>query len=110
MPIYEYGCAACGQVVEQWQKISDPPLTACPACNGELHKLMSCSTFHLKGSGWYISDYGRKIQSANQAGTSKSEGGDADAKVSAGNGAPSVPAVPAGPPSSPTPAAASSSE
>jgi putative FmdB family regulatory protein len=41
MPIYEYQCAACGQVVERWQKIADAPLTECPACGGSLHKIIS---------------------------------------------------------------------
>jgi putative FmdB family regulatory protein len=58
MPIYEYQCAACGRVTEKWQKISEPPLTVCPACGGDLNKIISSCTFHLKGSGWYVTDYG----------------------------------------------------
>ena len=58
MPIYEYQCAACGQVTEKWQKISEPPLTVCPVCGGGLSKLISSCAFHLKGSGWYVTDYG----------------------------------------------------
>ena len=58
MPIYEYQCAACGQVTEKWQKISEPPVTVCPACGGSLSKLISSCAFHLKGSGWYVTDYG----------------------------------------------------
>jgi putative FmdB family regulatory protein len=58
MPIYEYQCAACGQVTEKWQKFSEPPLTVCPACGGGLSKLISSCAFHLKGSGWYVTDYG----------------------------------------------------
>ena len=57
MPIYEYQCAACGQVTEAWQKFSDAPLTTCPACGGAMTKLISNCAFHLKGSGWYVSDY-----------------------------------------------------
>jgi putative FmdB family regulatory protein len=57
MPIYEYQCAACGRVVEKFQKVSDPPLTDCPACGGSLHKIISSCAFHLKGSGWYVTDY-----------------------------------------------------
>ncbi|MFA4904152.1 MAG: zinc ribbon domain-containing protein [Desulfobaccales bacterium] len=60
MPIYEYQCAACGQVVERWQKISEAPLTECAACGGSLHKLISSCAFHLKGSGWYVTDYAGK--------------------------------------------------
>jgi putative FmdB family regulatory protein len=57
MPIYEYQCAACGKVTEAWQKFSDAPLTVCPACGGVMAKLVSNCAFHLKGSGWYVSDY-----------------------------------------------------
>jgi len=57
MPIYEYQCVACGRVVERWQKISEAPLTTCPACGGGLSKLISNCAFHLKGSGWYVTDY-----------------------------------------------------
>ena len=60
MPIYEYQCAACGQVVERWQKISDSPLADCPGCGGSLHKIISSCAFHLKGSGWYVTDYAGK--------------------------------------------------
>lgn len=57
MPIYEYECGACGKVHEILQKMSDNPLTECPECTGRLHKRISQCTFHLKGSGWYVTDY-----------------------------------------------------
>jgi len=57
MPIYEYQCTVCGKVMEAWQKFSDEPLTICPACGGAMCKLISNCAFHLKGSGWYVSDY-----------------------------------------------------
>lgn len=57
MPIYEYQCAACGQVMETWQKFSEAPLTTCAACGGSLTKLISNCAFHLKGGGWYVTDY-----------------------------------------------------
>ena len=58
MPVYEYQCKACGQVTEAFQKISAPPLETCSVCKGHLKKLISQSSFHLKGSGWYVTDYG----------------------------------------------------
>lgn len=64
MPIYEYECQKCHQVTEAMQKFSDAPLTACPSCNGDLKKMISHSSFHLKGSGWYVTDYARKGTSA----------------------------------------------
>lgn len=60
MPIYEYQCDACGQISEELQKFSDPPLTTCRHCQGKLTKLISHSAFHLKGGGWYVSEYGNK--------------------------------------------------
>ncbi len=62
MPIYEYQCEACGRKVEVWQKITEDPLKTCEVCGGPLHKLISQSSFVLKGSGWYVTDYGRKNQ------------------------------------------------
>jgi len=58
MPIYEYECSGCGSVEEAFQKMSDAPLKECSKCKGELKKLVSHSSFHLKGSGWYVTDYG----------------------------------------------------
>lgn len=60
MPIYEYECEKCGAVEEAFQKASDKPLSACKACKGKLHKVISQSTFHLKGTGWYVTDYAGK--------------------------------------------------
>ena len=60
MPIYEYECQQCKQVTEAMQKFSDAPLTQCPLCAGQLRKMISQSAFHLKGSGWYVTDYARK--------------------------------------------------
>ncbi|MFH0814077.1 MAG: zinc ribbon domain-containing protein [Pseudomonadota bacterium] len=62
MPIYEYRCKKCGTNSECIQKITDPPITGCNECGaeGSLEKLMSLGSFHLKGSGWYLTDYARK--------------------------------------------------
>ncbi len=66
MPIYEYECTKCGNFTEALQKFSDKPLTRCKNCGGKLHKLISHSSFHLKGSGWYVTDYGGKKDSATK--------------------------------------------
>lgn len=62
MPIYEYQCDSCGRIQEVMQKISEKPLTKCSHCNGKMRKLVSHSTFHLKGTGWYVTDYAGKSQ------------------------------------------------
>ena len=72
MPIYEYECLQCGKTMEAMQKFSDAPLSSCEHCSGELHKLISMSTFHLKGSGWYVTDYSGKNQSTSAASSSES--------------------------------------
>lgn len=60
MPIYEYQCQKCEHRLEALQQLSEPPLTTCPECNGELRKLFSAPAFQFKGSGWYVTDYARK--------------------------------------------------
>ncbi|MEW6585382.1 MAG: FmdB family zinc ribbon protein [Nitrospirota bacterium] len=57
MPIYEYECVECGEHCEVMQKFSDEPLSVCSSCGGRLHKLISQTSFVLKGSGWYVTDY-----------------------------------------------------
>ncbi len=57
MPIYEYICSKCGDEFEVIQGFSDKPLKTCKKCKGRLRKKVSHSSFHLKGSGWYVTDY-----------------------------------------------------
>jgi|UniRef100_A0A7C3UZW9 putative FmdB family regulatory protein len=82
MPIYEYQCAACGKVTEAWQKFSDEPLTVCPACGGAMNKLISNCAFHLKGSGWYVSDYSSSRPNSATPDTGKDSGESSAAKSS----------------------------
>ena len=73
MPVYEYQCTECGKIKEAFQKISDSPLKTCSHCNGNLKKLISQSTFHLKGSGWYVTDYGGAKTSKQENSSKKTE-------------------------------------
>jgi putative FmdB family regulatory protein len=63
MPIYEYLCSNCNKTFESLQKINDPPLVECPECGGSVKRLISRTSFQLKGSGWYATDY-KKTQSS----------------------------------------------
>ena len=63
MPIYEFECTKCGAMEEVFQKLSEKPLLKCKHCSGKLHKLISQSSFHLKGTGWYVTDYANKSRS-----------------------------------------------
>jgi len=84
MPIYEYECSKCGRIDEIIQKFSDKPLAKCRHCSGKLHKLISHSSFHLKGTGWYITDYANKSQSSttpsNKGKQKASQGSDIPSK------------------------------
>jgi putative FmdB family regulatory protein len=57
MPIYEYECQSCQEVIEKWQSLAEQPLTTCPSCSGALKKIISQSSFQLKGGGWYADGY-----------------------------------------------------
>jgi putative FmdB family regulatory protein len=59
MPIYEYVCKKCGEF-EVTQRITEPALRKCPTCKGKVERILSRSSFVLKGSGWYATDYARK--------------------------------------------------
>ena len=74
MPIYEYRCAGCGYEMDKLQKISDPPLTDCPACGrSALQKLVSAAGFRLKGGGWYETDFKKGAKKNVHDAGSKSE-------------------------------------
>jgi len=73
MPIYEYECKKCGRFCEVYQKLADVPLKQCEHCSGELQRLISQSTFHLKGTGWYATDYGKKPGGGDLPATGKAK-------------------------------------
>jgi putative FmdB family regulatory protein len=74
MPIYEYHCKACDQHSEILQKISDAAAKTCPHCGkDQLEKLIAAPAFHLKGTGWYATDYKAKPQTSTETTPEKSE-------------------------------------
>ena len=93
MPIYEYQCEKCGEF-EVTQRITEGPLKKCPTCKRKVKKLISSTSFHLKGSGWYVTDYARKGKEGGgkdggkdggatpQSGESKSSGAESTASSS----------------------------
>ena len=90
MPIYEYRCSSCGHELEALQKFSDARLVACPACHANaLQKKVSAAGFHLKGSGWYVTDFkggGAKPASKAADGEKKSGNGDAASDTAKSDG------------------------
>jgi putative FmdB family regulatory protein len=73
MPIYEYKCASCGKHHEIMQKITEKPLAICPSCGGKMKKMISNTSFVLKGSGWYVTDYADKTRKGAKEGSEKKE-------------------------------------
>ena len=76
MPLYEYQCKKCHSLTERIQKFSDPPLTVCPHCGGELEQLISAPAVQFKGSGWYVTDYARKSGQEPSGGNGASSSGE----------------------------------
>ena len=74
MPIYEYRCEKCGDF-EVTQRITEDPLKKCPTCKRKVSKLISSTSFQLKGSGWYVTDYARKEKSGAKDAGAKDAGG-----------------------------------
>jgi putative FmdB family regulatory protein len=81
MPIYEYACRECNHHLEALQKISDAPLTECPACGASaLKKLVSAASFRLKGGGWYETDF----KNGGQRGVASSDRSEPEGKSEQG--------------------------
>src|SRR5262245_38381446 len=74
MPLYEYECEACGHRFEVIQKFSDAPIEKCPKCGSPVHKLQSAPAFHLKGTGWYATDYAKSGSSSEAKGSKDKDG------------------------------------
>jgi putative FmdB family regulatory protein len=74
MPLYEYKCSTCNDVFEIIQKFSDEPLHEHPGCGGPVERLVSAPSLQFKGTGWYVTDYGRNGSFARDK--SKAESGD----------------------------------
>ncbi len=89
MPIYAYKCGSCGHAKDVLQKISDAPLTACPACGADtFSKQVTAAGFQLKGSGWYVTDF-RGGSGASSAPASSTSGDSGSASKPADSASPS---------------------
>ncbi|WP_374523372.1 FmdB family zinc ribbon protein [Hydrogenophaga sp.] len=97
MPIYAYKCESCGHAKDVLQKVSDEPLSTCPACGAaSFRKQITAAGFQLKGSGWYVTDFrggsggstGAAAPATAAAATAVSDGASASAGGDAGPAAP----------------------
>lgn len=91
MPLYEYRCKKCDRVFEVMQKFSDAPVTSHQDCGGEVEKLISTPSFQFKGSGWYITDYGRSGKGGEKT-NGKTDGAGGESKPSTGDSPATAPA------------------
>lgn len=103
MPLYEYQCQECGEKTEVVRRFDDAPLTICSTCGGALKKLISAPAIQFKGSGFYLTDYGRSGSAAASKSTASESGPSGDAGKSSESSKPgeSKPAA-AGPASTPS--------
>jgi putative FmdB family regulatory protein len=83
MPLYEYSCHNCGETFEVMQKFSDAPLTVHEGCGGRVERLLSPPALQFKGSGWYVTDYGRNGTSKSSDGSESKSGAKSDSKPAA---------------------------
>ncbi len=105
MPIYAYRCDSCGVEKDVLQKLSDAPLTVCPACGADtFHKTLTAPAFQLKGSGWYVTDFRDNGKKPGADGGSTKDGGSTQESGAAKDGGGSAGASTA---ATPAPAAAS---
>jgi putative FmdB family regulatory protein len=86
MPLYEYRCRSCGTLIEVLQKLGDRPLRSCERCSGRLEKLISRTSFHLRGGGWFADGYGTASRSSGGNGSHGDGAG--SSKESPAKGAP----------------------
>ncbi len=113
MPIYEYKCNSCGKKFEKIEKFSDSPLQIHEECGGPVERLISAPSFQFKGTGWYVTDYGKSNGGVKNGSDSKSEAkkdsSTSEAKSESGSSSTSESTKSSESSSSSTPAASTSS-
>lgn len=93
MPVYEYGCKKCRKTFEYLQRITDPPKKKCEACGGALERLISQTSFQLKGSGWYKDLYSSSKPASGGSDSASADAGSSSTSSDAGGGAAAAPAA-----------------
>jgi putative FmdB family regulatory protein len=81
MPLYDYRCHKCGETFEVRQKFADALLTVHESCGGELERLISAPALQFKGTGWYVTDYGRNGKLPTPPGAGEKSDGKSEAKA-----------------------------
>lgn len=81
MPLFEYECQKCGQRTERIEKVAGPALQKCPKCGGKVERLISAPAIQFKGSGWYVTDYGKSSSSGSSSKESAGDGSKSESKT-----------------------------
>jgi putative FmdB family regulatory protein len=73
LPLYEYHCLKCKRNTDKIEKYEGPHLKKCPHCGGKVESVMGVPAIQFKGTGWYVTDYGRKTSGGDAPKSEKSE-------------------------------------
>ncbi|HWB82694.1 MAG TPA: FmdB family zinc ribbon protein [Bryobacteraceae bacterium] len=95
MPLYEYQCHRCGNTFEVIQKFSDEPLKTHEGCGGEVERLLSPPALQFKGSGWYVTDYGKNGKSHSGSSSNGKTESKSETKTESKSESKPAPAAPA---------------
>ena len=92
MPLYEYRCLKCKRHIEKIEKLSGPNLKKCPHCGGKVESVITAPAIQFKGTGWYVTDYGRKTPGGDGSKSEQSEKSEKTEKSSKSGSKPAAPA------------------
>jgi len=73
LPLYEYACLKCKRHTDKIENLNGPHLKKCPHCGGKVESVITAPSIQFKGSGWYVTDYGRKTAGGDSGKTEKGE-------------------------------------
>jgi len=73
LPLYEYRCLKCDRHTDKIENLKGPHLKKCPHCGGKVESVLTAPSIQFKGSGWYVTDYGKKSPGSDSAKSEKSE-------------------------------------
>jgi putative FmdB family regulatory protein len=80
LPLYEYRCLKCKRHTEKIENLNGPHLKKCPHCGGKMESVITAPAIQFKGTGWYVTDYGRKTSGGDAPKSEKSEGSEKSEK------------------------------
>jgi len=95
LPLYEYRCLKCDRHTDKIENLKGPHLKKCPHCGGKVESVITAPSFQFKGTGWYVTDYGRKTSGGDGEKREQGEKSEKAEKADKSEKAESKPATPA---------------